>query len=109
MPDSTPGDAESAAQLPAWRRSSRTVPCPFCGAAVGSPCRTGAGRATYEHGARSSITRRAQNIGYEEGLRDALLLLDWKSTEGVEVIRDQVATQLDMVRRHNVREEAQDA
>lgn len=92
-------------QVPAYRRAARSQPCPRCGALIGQPCRTPKGRATSEHSVRYAITQPAQNIGYEEGLRDALDLLDWKADEGIEEIRKQIAIQHDMVRRHNLRRE----
>jgi hypothetical protein len=94
--------------LPAYRRAARSLPCPKCGAEVDRPCRTKSGHTTYEHAERSRLTLRSQNIGYEEGLRDALSMLDWQAEkpgdDPVGRIRDSFEKQLAMIVRVNRRE-----
>ncbi|WP_455429454.1 zinc finger domain-containing protein [Nocardioides dongkuii] len=89
--------------LPAYRRAARSQPCPHCGAGTGSPCRTPRGRPTYEHTARSRITRAALNIGYEEGLRDAIAVLGRRSTVGLAAVREQLVRNLDLIAEDNQR------
>jgi hypothetical protein len=96
--------------LPAYRRAARTVACSHCGAPVGRPCRLPSGWVTFEHRNRYSIVGLAQNIGYEEGLRDALDLIDWQvGRHGVNTtiqeVRHQIERQHEMVARSVRREE----
>lgn len=84
-------DYEVSGRVPEYIRAARTQPCPYCGAETGDPCRTVSGRASYTHGGRQRITSNAYRIGIEEGLRTALILLDWQARKsGVNVTVEQV-------------------
>jgi hypothetical protein len=49
-------------------KAALTVPCPFCGAEVGQPCRTSGGRrSSSAHGPRSTPLIRAFSQGFNEG------------------------------------------
>lgn len=93
-----------SAELPDYKRANRTVPCPYCGALAGQPCRTPRGRATYDHGARSDIVGAAFRIGIEGGLRDALGLAAREDAPGA---MREIRRQYDFVRRGNLRREAE--
>lgn len=92
--------------LPDYRRASRTVPCSYCDALAGEPCRTPRGRAaTYDHGARSNVVAAAFRIGIEGGLRDALGIASGE--DDPDVIRREIRRQLDVIRRGNLRREGE--
>ena len=55
-----------------FTQAARSVPCDFCGAAKGEPCRTPRGRTTFNHSVRDYTVRAAFFFGYEAGLRDAV-------------------------------------
>lgn len=83
---------------PAYIRAARAVECPRCGSLAGRRCVSATGRATGEHAARYDATRKVLNIGYADGLNDALLLLDWQVRKHgvnttVEQVREPIAGQ----------------
>lgn len=54
------------------RKAALDIPCAYCGAPCGTPCRTISDRrATYTHVARNWPLINAFGNGYEEGRRDA--------------------------------------
>lgn len=94
--------------MSAWDRAFRSQPCPHCDAEIGAPCRTPRGKLTSPHLARMNITRAALDLGYEDGLRDALGFIDRevnRTTVGpvLDRAREQIARQLGFVERSNAR------
>ena len=54
-----------------------TIPCAYCGADAGEPCRTSSGAwATHPHSARFWPLQRVWVDGFEDGQRDILGALD---------------------------------
>lgn len=47
------------------------MPCDYCGAASGEPCKTASGGKASTHGGRTAVQSAAWMEGFREGQRDA--------------------------------------